>query len=523
MSGNNTLEISRKTANLLSCMNRDVTSEREEKAVTSFMDIMKVSNQLPQQSKSYTDTKKSTGISDVNIGKTENQKRFDTYTPGKKNIEVKKDVTAKELQSESGSKLEEFENKIKDTLKEELGLSEEQINAAMEELGMTAMDLTDVKNLTSLVQLLTGTGQDIGTLLMSESFMNVMAEAVQLTEDLCNQLGITMEELTALCKEMTQQNETGAPILGETVDTSNTQGDTPIPPVLEGEEASKALEGQQEDSVDEPEITLNGKVSQGEDVQNEQAAKTVSTAVNQNTEEDQENVKPFVQGEAEVSETEEADILAQKSNTSFSDSGEDSFMNNSNGHSPEHTGNITPQATPGMTQPFVDAMTQSIQAPHSVQMDISDIIEQITRNAKVTVTAANTSMDMQLNPENLGKIYLHISEHEGVIRAEIATQSENVKQALEAQIVELRQSLNQQGVKVDAIEVTVATHEFEQNLDGNASQEEQLQQQMAEQSKKSRRNLNLNDLGQLSGLMSEEETLVTKMMQEQGNQVDLNA
>ena len=83
--------------------------------------------------------------------------------------------------------------------------------------------------------------------------------------------------------------------------------------------------------------------------------------------------------------------------------------------------------------------------------------------------------------------------------------------------------MNQQGVKVDAIEVTVGTHEFEQNLEENAREEEQAKQQMQESQKGTRRNLNLNDLDGLSGLMSEEEQLAAQIMKDNGNQVDLTA
>lgn len=40
------------------------------------------------------------------------------------------------------------------------------------------------------------------------------------------------------------------------------------------------------------------------------------------------------------------------------------------------------------------------------------------------------------------------------------TQNELVKEALEAQMAELKQSMNQAGVKVDAVEVTVGSHEL---------------------------------------------------------------
>ena len=128
-----------------------------------------------------------------------------------------------------------------------------------------------------------------------------------------------------------------------------------------------------------------------------------------------------------------------------------------------------------------------------------------------------------MNPENLGKLYLNISEREGVIRAQITVQNAAVKEALEVQLVELRQSLNQQGIKVDAIEVTVGAHEFEQNLEENAREEEQMQQQMQESKKGTRRSLNLNELDGLSGLMSEEEQLAAQIMKDNGNQVDLTA
>ena len=52
-------------------------------------------------------------------------------------------------------------------------------------------------------------------------------------------------------------------------------------------------------------------------------------------------------------------------------------------------------------------------------------------------------------------------------------------------------------------------------------QEEQAGEQMEQNQKKARRSLNLNDLDGLSGLMSEEEELVAKIMRDNGNQVDL--
>jgi flagellar hook-length control protein FliK len=94
-------------------------------------------------------------------------------------------------------------------------------------------------------------------------------------------------------------------------------------------------------------------------------------------------------------------------------------------------------------------------------------MEQIVNQMKVTISQDITSMEMQLNPENLGKIYVNISSEEGVVNAQFRATNEIVKEALEAQIATLRENLNQAGVKVDAIEVTIASHEFERNLEQN--------------------------------------------------------
>ena len=86
----------------------------------------------------------------------------------------------------------------------------------------------------------------------------------------------------------------------------------------------------------------------------------------------------------------------------------------------------------------------------------------------------------------------------------------------------LRENLNQQGVKVDAIEVTVSSHGFEKNLD-SGQQREQQEGEMQEANKKTRRSIRLDSLDELSGLMTEEEMLVAQIMKDNGNSMDLTA
>ena len=178
---------------------------------------------------------------------------------------------------------------------------------------------------------------------------------------------------------------------------------------------------------------------------------------------------------------------------------------------------ITPQSQ--VVQEFANVETVE---PLPQSVNTQDVIDQIVESARVILTEDKTSMELQLNPQNLGKIILKVTEQEGAVTARIMTQNAVVKEALEAQTVELRQNLEQAGVKVDAVEVTVASHEFEKNLEQNAEGEKQQGEQQEKEKGRTHR-LNLNDLSELSGVMSEEETLAAKMMAEQGNSVDYTA
>ena len=131
-------------------------------------------------------------------------------------------------------------------------------------------------------------------------------------------------------------------------------------------------------------------------------------------------------------------------------------------------------------------------------------------------------MEMQLNPENLGKLYLQLSAKDGIVSAHITAQNEVVKEALESQIVQFKENMNDAGIKVDAVEVTVGSHEFEKNLEQNAKQDER-QAEEQEKAAGQTRKINLKELDEWDGLLTEEESLVAQMMAEQGNSIDFTA
>lgn len=156
------------------------------------------------------------------------------------------------------------------------------------------------------------------------------------------------------------------------------------------------------------------------------------------------------------------------------------------------------------------------------QVNVADIIKQIVEFSRVTISRTATTMEIQLNPENLGKLYLQLSAKDGIVSAHITAQNEVVKEALESQIVQFKENMNDAGIKVDAVEVTVGSHEFEKNLEQNAKQEER-QAEEQEKAAGQTRKINLKELDEWDGLLTEEESLVAQMMAEQGNSIDFTA
>ncbi len=93
-----------------------------------------------------------------------------------------------------------------------------------------------------------------------------------------------------------------------------------------------------------------------------------------------------------------------------------------------------------------------------------EIMDQILSNIKIRITPNVDSLEMQLHPQSLGTVHVQLTNHAGEITAMFHVQNEAVKTAVETQMIQLKEALNDQGVKVEAIEVSVDTRGFESSL-----------------------------------------------------------
>ncbi len=160
-------------------------------------------------------------------------------------------------------------------------------------------------------------------------------------------------------------------------------------------------------------------------------------------------------------------------------------------------------------------------APESYVSDPQQIADQILDHMKTVTDGDFSDVEMQLHPASLGTVQIHVTNNAGVITASFVTENEAVKAAVESQIVRLNEQLEAQGIRVEAIEVTVASHSFEGNLEsGN--------RETSEGSGNGRRRTRRINLDSESGepdtsSMEEEERIAAEMMAANGNKVDYTA
>ena len=100
--------------------------------------------------------------------------------------------------------------------------------------------------------------------------------------------------------------------------------------------------------------------------------------------------------------------------------------------------------------------TQPTQAPDAPPQtpDDFDVPAQIVRQARLIRTAENTQMVIKLNPEHLGELTLRISvSQNGAVNASFHSDNAQVRTIIENSLVQLRQELNNQGLKVENVQV----------------------------------------------------------------------
>ena len=201
--------------------------------------------------------------------------------------------------------------------------------------------------------------------------------------------------------------------------------------------------------------------------------------------------------------------------SSFDDSGERVLHHDDDAHSDNSVlhASVSEQLN-------TDTSFEMSQSQSRLRVDTTDIIRQIVDSMSISNTTEESAINLQLTPESLGRMYINVSQKNSEISARIAVSNEAVKEALQTQMVNLKEALNNSGIRVNEVEITVASHEFERNLEQGAANDSRQQE-----STNSYNGSNSSDSGIDSDMMQDrvEERLVTQIMRDNGNSVDFTA
>ncbi|HCC07153.1 MAG TPA: hypothetical protein DEP72_03170 [Clostridiales bacterium] len=114
-------------------------------------------------------------------------------------------------------------------------------------------------------------------------------------------------------------------------------------------------------------------------------------------------------------------------------------------------------------------------------VDPQNLMKQILENAKMTLSAEKSEIIIKLKPENLGKITMSVVTEEGMLKAKFVAETQKVKETIEANLDDLKQSLKDKGLNLDAVEVSVRQD--------NSNQQQNLYKEEQAKSKTYKKNL----------------------------------
>jgi len=118
------------------------------------------------------------------------------------------------------------------------------------------------------------------------------------------------------------------------------------------------------------------------------------------------------------------------------------------------------------------------EAPVPARYLNTELSEMITERMQLSKNGDETNIRIKLSPENLGQLDIRLTTLDGKVTAHIVTATTGAKELIESQIHQLRQTLVQQGIQLDKVEVVQQSQGPQQPFmqDGRGEQGQQFQQ-----------------------------------------------
>lgn len=467
-------------------------SEQSTKEI-SFADTFMKTNEVNFNKDVTSDVSKTKTVVATNAGSNKNIKTAEASGQETESLDEEK---VKDLAEE----ISEITNQIVDKIKSEFEVTDEEIEEAMEVLGLTIADLTKPAELRNLLMELTGTSDSIELLTnveLYDSVKEVTDFASNLFTEVAKDFSLSTEQLTEMIN--TESFEEALNEVNVSVKTNEVEAEAEAEVVSEvtvdkTTDAALAFENSDKANANETKPVESNNSNENEEVPIDTEKKAPDKI---------EKPESFAQSNLM---NDEAMNERSENRKSFNF---DSSKNQ------EFTFNQT-QAVTNQTVNTVGDIVETVTS-YTTGTDTDNIMRQVTDYVKVHISDDVTKMEIELHPASLGTVNMQINSQNGQITAHLTVQNELVKSVLETQMIKLQETFDEQGTKVSAIEVTVAEYSLNSQSDNNYSEERNGRNYSSK-----KKGINLNEIGSLDEL-DEEEQLEAKVMEMNGSSVNYTA
>ena len=467
-------------------------SEQSTKEI-SFADTFMKTNEVNLNKDVTSDVSKTKTVVATNAGSNKNIKTAEASGQETESLDEEK---IKDLAEE----ISEITNQIVDKIKSEFEVTDEEIEEAMEVLGLTIADLTKPAELRNLLMELTGTSDSIELLTnveLYDSVKEVTDFASNLFTEVAKDFSLSTEQLTEMINTESFEEALNEVDVSVTSNEAETEADAEVVSevtVDKTTDAALAFENSDKANANETKPVESNNSNESEEVPIDTEKKAPDKI---------EKPESFTQSNLM---NDEAMNERSENRKSFNF---DSSKNQ------EFTFNQT-QAVTNQTVNTVGDIVETVTS-YTTGTDTDNIMRQVTDYVKVHISDDVTKMEIELHPASLGTVNMQINSQNGQITAHLTVQNELVKSVLETQMIKLQETFDEQGTKVSAIEVTVAEYSLNSQSDNNYSEERNGRNYGSK-----KKGINLNEIGSLDEL-DEEEQLEAKVMEMNGSSVNYTA
>lgn len=356
------------------------------------------------------------------ILKSSEKTKTTTKLPTAKTTKVKNSASQDDTKKDMQTK-EDVSNKFIEELSEKLNISVEEIVATLDKLNIDVFDLLNSTNLNSFVQTLLKIENPIELLTSTDAkeLYQKITDTIQDYKPIMDNIAGLQSVETKFSRDNNTQN--AKTDVAENLNTDN------IKNTLNSNRESIASLNPESEESNLPIIEINNE-TKGE-----------KQTKGNNEQKGEQNV-PF-------------NIV---NNENYN------YMNNSN-------------LTNFKQQPLINEITSN--AKVNVK-DTHEIMNQIVEKIKVDIKPDISEMKLILKPDNLGQLSLKITTENNIITAQFIAESQQVKEVLQANFNNLKDTLQQMGLMVDELSVSVgqqsseARQQFEQNQEKSRNRVRQI-------------------------------------------------